>query len=297
MTKELTIIGATGHLSTRMVRQLKAHDIRLKIIARNPDRARTLLGGDLLVVPGDVEDPASLREALQGSQAVYVHLNTESMDPSLSFYTEREGVQNIVEAAELSGVTHLIQIAGIESLRPDFFRSGIIATEQIRRVGMEAIRKSRIPHTFMTCSFFLDSLPRYVSEGTFAIFGAAANQIHFTNTDQLAEHLFHVAGNPEAFGKSLPVQGIEGLDFPSAAQRFFSTYDPEIQVERLPMNAIDSFGLPAEDAAFLKHVWEVTSGFHEEFIASDVHSEFGAPTLTVEEFAAKLRAELSHEDS
>lgn len=293
MDKELTIIGATGHLSTRMTRHLIAHGMQIKIVARNPGKARELFGEGPTIVHGDVQDASSLRSALQGSQSVYIHLNTESVGQSGSFYTEREGVYNIVEAAEAVAVTHLIQIAGIESLRPDFFSSGIIATEKIRRAGMEAVRKSHIPHTFMMCSAFLDSLPRYVNDNTFAFFGDATNCIHFTNTTQLADHLFHVAGSPDSFGQSVPVQGREGLDFVTAAQRFFGVYDSQTQVQLLPIEAIDSFGLPAEEAAFLKHVAEVTAGMNERFVAADVYERFGAPTLGLEDFAAELRAERS----
>ena len=291
MTEKLTIIGGTGHLSTRVVRLLRARGMRLELVARNPGKARALFGEGVEIVTADVEDTASLRSALQGSRAVYIHLNTEAVDESISFYPEREGVRNIVEAAKANGVAHLIQIAGIEPLRPDFFRSGIINTEGIRRAGMEAVAGSGIPYTFLNCSVFLDSLPRFVAEDSLAVFGNPTNRIHFTNTNQLAEHLFHVAGNPASFGKSLPVQGREGLDFTTAARRFLAVFDPAIKIEQLPIEAIDSFGLPPESAGFLKHVWEVTSGMQEEFIAGEVHQVFGRPVLTIEGFAEKLRGE------
>ena len=119
---------------------------------------------------------------------------------------------------------------------------------------MEAVTKSRIPHTFMLCSIFLDSLPRYVNDNTLAVFGDAQNHIHFTNTSQLAEHLFQVAQNPASFGNSLAVQGREGLSFAEGARRFFNAFDASVSIQQLPIEAIDDFGLPAEEAAFLKHV-------------------------------------------
>ena len=293
MTKELTIIGGSGHLSTRMVRLLAARGMQLKLVARNPDKVRALFGDSATVVPGDVSDPSSLHEALGGSGALYIHLNTETMEPDLPFYTEREGVQNVVTAAEANGLTHLIQIAGIGSLRPDFFHSGELATNKIRRAGMEAVRASSIPHTFLACSVFLDSLPKFAAEGSLAIFGEASNRIHFTHTDQLATHLFYIAGNPESFGKTLAVQGREGLDIEAAAERFLAGYDPAVEVVRLPMEAINGLGLPADQVAFLTHVWQVTSGMREEFVAGDVYKAFGAPELGITEFGAKLRAEIS----
>ena len=67
-----------------------------------------------------------------------------------------------------------------------------------------------------------------------------------------------------------------------------STESGDPQVE-----AIDGFGLPPGEAAFLKHVWTVMSGLNEAFVAGDVHERFGAPSLSIEQFAAELRAEVS----
>ena len=198
-----------------------------------------------------------------------------------------------MQPPEAVGVKQLIQIAGIESLRPDFFTNGMLATEQIRRVGMDAVKRSRIPHTFMACSVFLDSLPRYVNDNTLAVFGDAKNHIHFTNTSQLAEHLSHVAQNPASFDKSLAVQGRQGVHFAEGARRFFGAFDASVSIQQLPVQAIDGFGLPEEEAAFLKHVSDVMSGLKEEFIAGEVHESFGAPSLSIEEFASEFRAEAS----
>jgi len=291
MAKELTIIGATGSLSTRVTKQLMAHGMQLKIVARNPDKARRLFGEDIDVVYGDVEDIGSLHKALAGSRAVYIHLNTEVVSPEITFYPEREGVANIVEAAESNGVEHLIQIAGIESLQPDFFTNGVVMTEPIRRAGMERVSASSIPHTFLSCSMFLDSFPRIVTDSTFAIFGNTKNRVHFTNTEQLATHLFHIAGNPRAFGRNIPVQGSQGIDIVTAAQMFFGAFEPSVQVVQLPMEALDGLGLPTEEAAFIAHVMSVTMGLQEVFISGEIHEEFGAPTLDISQFASQLREE------
>lgn len=291
MTKELTIIGATGTLSTRVTRRLLERGVRIKVVARTPEKARGLFGEAIEVVQGDVEDESSLRNALRGSRAVYVHLNTEAVDASIDFYAEREGVRSIVAAAEANGVEHLIQIAGIESLHPEFFTSGIVETAGVREQGMKAIEKSAIPHTFLSCSLFLDSLPRYVAESTFAVFGEPGNQVHFTNTDQLALHLYHVVGNERAFGRNLPVQGVRGMDIAAGSAEFFAEFDPSVGVQQLPMTVIDALGLPEAEAAFLKHVAEVSAGLREEFVAAEVHELFGRPTRTIGEFGAALRVE------
>ncbi|USD42891.1 NAD(P)H-binding protein [Vibrio sp. SCSIO 43135] len=152
--KELTIIGATGFLSTTITQQLSSNGVSIRVIARNPENARKTLPSNVEIVKGDVSDPQSLTKALKGTETLYIHLNTETTDLSLPFYTEREGIQNIVEAAKLNNVKHILQIAGLESLHEELFHNGTIETRRIREAGMKFIEDSGIPYTFFYCSFF-----------------------------------------------------------------------------------------------------------------------------------------------
>ncbi|GAM65303.1 hypothetical protein JCM19232_4268 [Vibrio ishigakensis] len=100
MTKQLTIIGGTGFLSTSITKQLSSLGVSVRVVARNPEKARQILPSSVEVVRGDVSDTGSLEKALEGTETLYIHLNTETVDMNLPFYTEREGVRNIVEAAK-----------------------------------------------------------------------------------------------------------------------------------------------------------------------------------------------------
>jgi hypothetical protein len=48
----------------------------------------------------DLRDSAILRAALQGVDAIYLNLATETVDLNLPFYEEREGVANLMTAIE-----------------------------------------------------------------------------------------------------------------------------------------------------------------------------------------------------
>jgi len=291
MTQHITIVGGTGHLSTRVVRRLVESGVHIKLIARDPAKAQRLFGDRVEVVFGDVSDPGSLEHALQGTRNLYIHLNTEVVDPSISFYTEREGVKNLVRAAEAAGVEHILQIAGIEASHPEFFTAGIVQTHDIRLEGMRAIEASAIPHTFLVCSMFSDSLPKLVSDGVCVAFGPQDGSIHFTNTDQLADTLRRAAGNPDAFGASIPVQGEQGLTFARGAAEFFAGYDPSVQVVPMPIEAISAFGLPEAEASFLMHIAEVTAGMKEQRVQSPLAWSTHSEQSSIRTFGEQLRRE------
>ena len=287
--KRLTIIGATGFLSVPITWQLVKNGVEVRVIARNPQKAKQVLPSSVDILAGDVADEDSLKSALAGTDTLYIHLNTETTEMDLPFYTEREGVQNIVNAAKSNGVKHIMQIVGIESLRDDFFLNGTLETEGIRKVGMESIKSSGIPYTFFHCSFFADSFVRFVQDDIAFLFGELPYQVYFTNSYQLAGHIRLAIENQVAYNNQYAIQGREGLTFEQAAQRFFAGYDPKVSVQKVPINTINDLGLPAGEAAFLKHIWEICEGFKERFISENTYRDLGEPIVDLNEFASSRR--------
>ncbi|SHG79896.1 SDR family oxidoreductase [Ferrimonas marina] len=289
LSKNLTIIGATGFLSTTITRQLVNHGVNVRVIARNPDKAREALPDSVEIVKADVSDEQSLMSALEGTSTLYIHLNTETTDMDLPFYTEREGVANIVKAAKANRVEHIMQIAGIESLHEEFFQNGVIESRVIREAGMQFIKDSGIPYTFFYCSFFADSFVRLVENDSAYLFGELPHETYFTNSLQLADHINQAIQNPKALNQHYPVQGDEAISFPEAARRFFTNYDPKVALETLPIAVINELGLPASEAQFLQQVWEVSGGLKERFVSEKTYWDLGEPQRSIEEFASQLR--------
>jgi dihydroflavonol-4-reductase len=71
MTSQILITGATGFIGRRLTQDLVDSGKRVRILARNPDKARALFEGAVEVSPGDICDPASLDKACRGIETVY----------------------------------------------------------------------------------------------------------------------------------------------------------------------------------------------------------------------------------
>lgn len=289
--KSLTVIGATGYLSVAIVKRLVEKGAQVKAVVRNMEKARELLPNSVELVYGDVGDRESLEKALEGTEQLYIHLNTTTLDQSLPFYEEREGVQNIVEAAKKNGVKQIMQISGIDTLKREFNLKGEwLKTNFIRSKGHEYIRESGIPFTFFHCSFFLDSFPLYVQDGLFAIIGELDKYpLWYINTRDYADMIYAAIGNPVAYNKAYPVQGKDSTDFKSAATRFMSVFNPEGTVEQYPKDAISMMGFPEEEEIFMEHIATVVEQLKEEFISQETWAELAEPQLSIEDFAATLK--------
>ncbi|MCG7521772.1 SDR family oxidoreductase [Ruegeria sp. Ofav3-42] len=292
MTKKITIIGATGHLGHRVTTKLVEKGAEVTAIVRDPIVAKPKLPAQVRLVQGDVSDTASLYSALQGTETLYITLNTESLDTTLPFHTEREGVINIVAAAKETGVQHIMQIAGVDTAYPEFSAEGMAyGTNAIRQGGIDAIKASGIPYTFFYCSFFLDSLPKFLMDNQLAVIGNYVHPIWFTNSSDLAELVFNAIGNDAAKNKEFAVQGQQAKTYTEGATEFLDTYAPEAEISQLPTEAIGQMGLPDEQAVFMEHLLTFVQQLREEMVAGETWEILGKPKHTIASFAKELRDE------
>lgn len=293
MTKKITIIGATGHLGHRVAAKLVEKGVEVTTIVRDPVAAKSVLPSNVCLVRGDVSDLASLTSALQGTETLYITLNTETLDTTLPFHTEREGVINVATAAKEAGVQHIMQIAGVDYAYPEFSTKGMAyGTNAIRKGGIEAIKASGIPYTFFYCSFFVDSLPKLLMGNQLAVIGNYVHPIWFTNSSDLAELVFNAIDNNAAKNKELAVQGQQAKTYTEAATEFLGTYAPDAEVIQLPMEALGEMGLPEEQAAFIEHVLTFVQQLREERVDSETREVLGSPKHTIATFAKELRNEI-----
>ena len=114
------VTGATGHIGNVLVCQLLGRGERVRALVRPGGIPAALTDLPVDLVPGDLLDPRSLADALQGVKYVY-HLGARiSLGPGPDAETWRvnmEGTRNLVEAALRAGIQRFLYASSIYSLR------------------------------------------------------------------------------------------------------------------------------------------------------------------------------------
>src|SRR5579871_3120825 len=97
------LTGASGYVGGRLIPLLERQPVVLRCLARNPDKLRPLVREVTQIVRGDVLDPHSLDEALQGVKTAYylVHLMSGSKDFEKE---DRQAATNFAQVARNAGV-------------------------------------------------------------------------------------------------------------------------------------------------------------------------------------------------
>ena len=119
------ILGGTGFIGRRLLRELAGRDIKLRLLARNPSKASGMIpaGKDIEIVRGDLMEKKSLDEALQGIHSCYylVHsMGGKSITKNTEFAEkDKEAAQNVIRAADSHGVHRVIYLGGLGEKNKD----------------------------------------------------------------------------------------------------------------------------------------------------------------------------------
>jgi uncharacterized protein YbjT (DUF2867 family) len=154
------VIGATGQQGGAAAQHLLERDRTVRALVRDPDSpaASTLQRAGANLVVGDLDDPTSLRTAMEGAHGVFLVL-TMMVGPKISpegvVAEERRG-KAVADLARESGIEHLVY----SSLNGASARSGIPYYESKARIE-EHIHALGLPATILRPVSFMDNFATY----------------------------------------------------------------------------------------------------------------------------------------
>lgn len=293
--KQISIIGATGNLGVPVAKNLVSFGYKLKIIARNEAKAKKLFRdlSDIEIVTADLQNESALKKALKQTKILYLNLSTHSTSLDLKFESERDGIANIIKAIDKESIQQIILISGLGAL-DNLIKNGNFRfiPNIIRKQGQKIIKESGIPYTILHCSWFIDSFVLFRRNKIYSVFGETKNPVYFTNCFDYSLVLSNAINNCDAFYKEFPVQGVEGINHPEAAESFFSIFSNSTKVKIIPPWIINVFSLFNKEMKFLKHMSDYSHHCKETFLADecDTYKVLGSPEMSILEYANMIKA-------
>lgn len=106
----IVMMGATGQVGSAALEALKPHGGRVRVIARNPERARHLAADGVEIVRGEAGDTAGLAAAFAGADAAFVLL-VPSMQAGDVLSESRATAQSIAAALRQARVPHVVALS------------------------------------------------------------------------------------------------------------------------------------------------------------------------------------------
>jgi putative NADH-flavin reductase len=292
--RQITIIGATGNIGNAVAKNLVNLGYEVKAIVRDLEKANRLFKDEphIQIEKADLKDVSDLKLALKDTAYLYLNLSTQTTNLDTPFAPDRDGVANILNAVDKKCIKQIICISGLGALdnvqKPGKFK---FIPNVLRKQGQKLIKESGIPYTILHCSWFIDSFIFYQRNNTYSVIGDTENPIYFTNCFDFSNHISKAIGNPDAYYKEFPIQGTEGITHPEAARRFFSVYDKNTKINKLPSGLISLLALFKKEFKILKHMSDYFTKAIETYLVEEfgTYTILGRPNISLKDYALKLK--------
>ena len=207
----ILLAGGTGHLGRALVQRLTARGMAVRVLSRNPSRARASVPEGVEIIAGDVRVGSSLKAPLAGVETVISAVTGFGPGGDGPRKVDLEGNANLIDAAAAAGVKHfiLISIHGAAAHHPmELYRAKFIAEERLRASGLEwtIIR----PTVFMELWAGIVGDP-LLKTGTATVFGRGDNPINFVSVQDVAHLVERAIVDRLLRGRTVDVGGPQNL--------------------------------------------------------------------------------------
>jgi uncharacterized protein YbjT (DUF2867 family) len=207
----ILVAGGTGHLGIELVPLLTSRDIPVRILTRDPDRARQRLGETPQFAKGDARSPNTLEAALKGVDAVVSAMTGFGPGAPGPRAVDYEGNLNLIRAAETAGVRRVVLVS-IHGTTADhameLWRMKHRAEEALQASGLDWVIVR--PNAFMELWAELVGGPIF-KNGKATVFGRGDNPINFNSAVDVARFVELALFDPGLSRTILSVGGPENL--------------------------------------------------------------------------------------
>lgn len=231
----VAVLGGTGHLGSRIVEALGQKRVPVRVLSRNADRARQLLGPTVDVVEGDIEDAGSVARVLTGARSLVVAISAFS--PGLVrrlWAIEHDGVIAGFAAAERLGVQRVVYVSAYE-LRQDLIDRFDVDVGRLKTRVEAALRASNLNWTILGAAPAMDIFFAFIRGNAMNVPGGGPPALPSVASSDLGEICAQAALREDLSGTRFRMTGPEAVSFPAAARRIGRVWERNIRFRKIPL--------------------------------------------------------------
>ena len=214
----ILVTGATGAVGSELVRLLTRKQAPFRVLARNPETARSRLGSGAEIVAGDFERPETLDAALRGVDSLFLLSSTGERAATLQ--------GNVIDAAKRAGARHIVKMSAVESVSNSPVRLLRAHAEIEHKLDSARIPYTNLrPHSFMQT--MLASAETIASQGM--MYAPAAGAFPPVDVRDIAAVAAEVLTTSGHEGVTYTITGPEALSYAQMASKIGAAIGKPVQ--------------------------------------------------------------------
>ena len=246
----ILVTGATGFVGSHLVKRLRKEGLKVRALTRTPAKAQSLADLGAEVVPGEIDDPASLEAAAQGCDRVIHLVGIIQEGRGFTFRSVHvEGTRNVLDAAKKAGIGHFVYQSAVGS------REG--AKSQYHRTKWEAenlVRASGIPYTILRPSLiygpgdlFTIRLAEMIKlSPVLPVIGTGRSKIQPIFIDDVVECLRKIVTSESFINKIYEIGGPDELTYEEVTKAIARAMGVDRPVVHMPLFFMRTMAMVAE---------------------------------------------------
>ena len=235
--KSILILGGTGHYGSHIVKSLLEKGQSVRVLSRNTENARWILGDKVSIFQGDIRSRESVVEALLGVKAIVISVS--AMTPKLVRelkLIESDSVLMALEEAQQAGISRVVYVS-IYDIREDFLKEMDITWEipEIKKNIENVLANSNFNWTVLGLAPSMEIFFRMLKGDKMMVPGGGPAALPNVSPRDVGEIAAQTVLRDDLNGKRIRITGPDALSFPEAAERIGLVTRRTIRVRKIPL--------------------------------------------------------------
>lgn len=214
--KKILVIGATGMLGKPVAQQLLKDGFAVRVLARNPQKAKSLLGEGFEIAQGDFDDTASLEAAMQNCDGVHISIKGNGLSAKEFERVDYLAVKRIAETAKKMGVGRIT----VTSAYAVSAEKGDTPESISKHKGELALKATGVPYVIFRCSWFMETLPMFVQGKEVMLIGNQPHPLHWVAVEDYTHMVSKSYQTDAVLNKELYIFGPEAFTMGEAMKQY-----------------------------------------------------------------------------
>jgi len=286
--QKILFIGASGMLGKPVVLELLRAGFPVTLLARDVEKMQKLFP-NAPVAKGDVFDIVSLEAAMVEQETVYLNLSVAQSSKKNEPQPEREGINNIIEAAKKTGIKRIVYLSSLIKNYEGMNGFNWWAF-QIKHAAVNAIKKSGLNYSIFYPSTFMECLDKQMLQGTrIMLAGKSEAPMWFIAGKDYGVQVAWALKKAGDSNQEYVVQGLEPFTSDEAAKVFIENAKSDIKIMRAPLAPLKYIGIFNQRMNYAYHICEALNKYPEKFESENTWNDLGKPSTTLAEYITSLK--------
>jgi len=237
--KSVLVLGGTGFYGRHIVKSLVTKKVRTKVLSRNANQARTILGESPEIVEGDVMDLEVINKSLHDVKAVVICLSAMKSKLFRKMKAiERNAVINILDACQKAGIKRVVYTSGYE-MRPEILKKLKIEKFGAIKIEIEkTLKNSNFNWTILGCAPSFELFFAFLKNNKMTVPGGGLKPIPSISAIDVGKIAAQTILRDDLSGKRFRLTGPEAMSFPIAAEHISKLTGKKIKHTKIPLAII-----------------------------------------------------------